>query len=518
MKYTGTKTELSQWLHVWVKKRSDIGINIQFRQYQEDAVWAFISGDYKKFVLAASQCAGKNLITIMILDFYYSQIGPTFRAVVSAHNLVQLREQFIAEMVHFDADCLKNPECIIVGLPNLLKKNLMKKIHLFIVDEGHHYYGVFDGMVQKAIENMNPERQLILTGTPSYFNDYNNKPDNTDKFGMHFISMETLWLHGDVIHPAKNILVEVASTTCKFELSDYIEDELKTNITYTEKEMKETLYGLMHGIMNRLGSTLKNKPIEYKAFEMSFPERVFWVKSVGKTMFACHSQKQARLVKNILVNHFGYNENSVMLSISDESDSNLSAFVTEPEIKFLIVVFRGILGFNAPNLENIIDLTGSRNVNRLWQLFGRIIRPSEIVMRKFYYKVVPNHLVTYFEDLMAGVLHLGKEDYLRMFDGKNFHNLSIIPNRRRQTNENNDEQIGSSTNQQIIPRQLDLELIFNLNKLWHKGETPLDSSAYITLQRAMEYLNMVQVDITKLTTEELHEYALKIRAEWKKKK
>ena len=43
----------------------------------------------------------------------------------------------------------------------------------------------------------------------------------------------------------------------------------------------------------------------------------------------------------------------------------------------IIVVGRGILGFNFEQLVNVVDMTGSQNIDRIFQLMARVVRTSK---------------------------------------------------------------------------------------------------------------------------------------------
>jgi hypothetical protein len=115
------------------------------------------------------------------------------------------------------------------------------------------------------------------------------------------------------------------------------------------------------------------------------------------------------------------------LSISDtDSDSTeIQRFKAEKDCLVLIVVGRGILGFSYTRLVNIVDMSTSQNIDRIYQLFSRIARKHPDNLTKLFFKIAPKDRTEYYRFVMTGVLALCSEEFFTKFNGKNFDDLKI---------------------------------------------------------------------------------------------
>lgn len=497
-----TKEYFSNWLHNWINERKVAGVQIDERQYQCDKLYEMVTlMDFRKFVLSAAPNSGKTLMSIIYIDWCIF-VNPNYKVLVLTNGLQLLRDQFLDEAKQYKAGFEYNPN-VIVQLPhsNAKIQKLVDEVDLVIVDEAHQFYWVVNGMVQTLIDNLKPKRQLFLTATPSEFIRFNNTVGNEHKkYHISYLTLHTLWEQGFV----QDVLVEVASSTYNFGINDFEKDgEVRSTRKFSEAEMKVTINNLLAKIIDRLRADIKADPEKYKLDIINHKE-IHLRNHIGKTMIVCRNIKEAIWVEESLIN-YGYTSNNIVRSTHGQSsDHDLKNF-KKPEVKFAIVVFKGILGFNYPDMCNIIDLSGSRNANRILQLYCRLVRKSEVV-DKFYYKVVPTELVDYFKDHMAAVLHLSHEEWLSKFDGNNFNELPIVPRKvseKIETETESNELEDSDTTKKITrPKSLSLNYIFKLNPLWHKGSEIIDSKAYITMNQVMMKINGYRPDYKNMTKDE----------------
>ena len=250
-------------------------------------------------------------------------------------------------------------------------------------------------MVQNIIKKAGISKELLLTGTPSEFvkNDFENI----------FISFEELMSVGMV----SNFRVEMVSSTYNFKKGDFVNGDVKApEGTFNPYETNATLDSVLEKIMLRLKKNLDwNQTID----------------SIGKTMIACRNQEQAKLVHK----YFTDKGVSSYLSISDSYfDEDTSAEVIQDfkdgvGANLLIVVRRGILGYNDTKLYNIVDMTCSRNINRVFQLVGRITRKDNAnpQAEKLFIKIAPFNADTQYKYFMTLVICLFKREYFIKFDG-----------------------------------------------------------------------------------------------------
>jgi hypothetical protein len=117
----------------------------------------------------------------------------------------------------------------------------------------------------------------------------------------------------------------------------------------------------------------------------------------------------------------------VLKSLSEDGgdSSEFETFAEDDSIKVLILVRKGRLGFDMPNLYNIVDFTLSTNVDNISQMLGRVLRTDENKTLKHYYKVSPENTVVYFQAIMMVVLRLTMQDAFTVYNG--LQNEVVIP-------------------------------------------------------------------------------------------
>lgn len=516
-----TREEIRSWFDSWIQRRRDSGIFIEVRAYQFEKLYMMIMQPAKaKFVLAAAPGAGKTLMSIMYIE-YRIFMDSNYRMLVLTHGLSDLRAQFIDSAKYYNADFIHGNN-VVIQLPHSVnvKRTDLGRIDELIVDEAHQYYFAEKGMIEALIKKYNPIRQILLTGSPHPFIFANQLEPGS--FTISYIDAYTLWKLGVL----QNVHVEVASTSYNFDFrKDFSNSgELLTSVHIPTEQIMHTMSDMMDKILARLLSRFKTNPEMYKRFlENTVAENFILTRkaknSIGKTMIACRNIAEAKAVNQFLI-QYGYDASQIVQSTSDinkvmsrEETSLIKRFKAEPDIKFLIVVYNGILGFDFTELCNIIDLTCSRNVTRIHQLFCRLVRKSNEKMDKFYYKVVPYDYVYFYEKLMEGTLHLSHEHYLSQFNGKNFLDLEIVRKTRRviiteDPEEGEQQETTGGGGTKHIPRAMSLESIFEMTKLRHTGDAAIDSKSYTTMRHVMDSMGIaVQMNFKNMSDAQLLEMA-----------
>jgi hypothetical protein len=210
-----------------------------------------------------------------------------------------------------------------------------------------------------------------------------------------------------------DVRVEIATSSYNFDIiKDYNEDkELKSEIEILENETTKTLDELLSKIILKLND---NSNIHTWSQTLA---------QLRKTMFACKSQLQATQIKK----YFDAIGIKSALSISDiDTDSiGIERFKKETDCLILIVVGRGILGFNYTRLVNIVDMSTSQNIDRIYQLFCRVVRKHPDGDKKLFFKIAPKDKSDYYKYIMTGVLALSSEEFFCKFNGKNFDDIEI---------------------------------------------------------------------------------------------
>lgn len=340
----------------WYKNHKNYTIRTYAdRILNEELPDAFTKSDVA--VLAACPNSGKTLMAIAWMEKYLLD-NPSHRILVLTHGQSLLRNQFYNdiesasvdfsyEKVEKSYDFINASSQVIVTLPNTINKKLSKcqtNFDVLIVDEAHHYYYAENGMVEKIRNHFNFSKQLLLTGTPA--------PFIADKKNIIPVPLAELIDKGYASDP----IVAISNASYNIDKADFNdENELKSSVVLdTESTFKA---------LDELLSQIENKILK-AGWQNS-------VVSIGKTMIFTKNISQAKDVEE----YFKNQNIKVLLSTSenDSSSDNIELF-KKSDINILIVVDRGILGFNLPELVNVIDLKCGKNISNLFQLFNRITR------------------------------------------------------------------------------------------------------------------------------------------------
>jgi superfamily II DNA or RNA helicase len=390
----------------WFIKRG-----LKVLNYQENVL-----GDIKQSmskqdvtILAACPSAGKTIMSIFSIENYLLE-HPNAKILTLCHGTTVLRTQFCevldevkpnftSNLVEKFSDYNSNSQ-VNVCLPQTLTGHTLSHIDLLVVDEAHQFY--FADMVQNIIKQIKPTKQLLLTGTPSIF--------IQKKYPIIPIPMMTIY--GENMISDIKIEIAVSSYYSYDVVKDFNEDkELKSEIDIKDNETKKTLDELLSKIVAKLSN---NKNIRTWSQTLT---------QLQKTMFACRNQKQAQQIKQYF-DAIGINS-ALSISDTDSTSSEIQRFKTEDNCLILIVVGRGILGFNYSKLTNLIDLTMSQNIDRIYQLFSRVVRKHPDGLQKLFFKIVPKDKSDYYKYIMSGVLALTSEEFFTKYNGKNFDDLKI---------------------------------------------------------------------------------------------
>ena len=386
-----------------------------------------------KTVLAASPSAGKTLMTICLIDEYLVE-NPNHKVLVLTHGTTVLRSQFHEKLEEYPpsftysiADTgkkyMNSTSQVIVCLPQTLKNlQTLQAVDLLVVDEAHQFY--FADMIKDIIKKTGVFRQLLLTGTPSKFIYENSNSKNKNPYKIIPVSMNTIFDAGMV----SDLYVEIASSSYSYTMDDYTTtDELNQSVTFKEKDTNNTLDSVLEKLTSHLNDArdnpLPNSSIAQKV--ISWTTISAWFSDIGKTMIACNRIEQANQVEK----YFDARGIGTALSTSeDDLDSGeIARFKTDPKCRILIVVGRGVLGFDFDELVNVVDMTGSRNIDRIYQLMARVARVNkkDVKQKKLFIKISPDALTDYFKHIMTATLMLTEEEFLLEYNGKNFDDMKI---------------------------------------------------------------------------------------------
>lgn len=323
--------------------------------FQKDLINKVITNlnSHKKCILAAACGAGKTNMAIKIIEIF-ARTFPYSKILVLTHGQNVLKTQFLERMekispfLDFNVltkQTLVDNKQIYVSIPQALVGIELLTFDLLIVDEAHHFY--LSKSVQSLIESIKPKYQLLLSGTPSVLLDLD--------IPVASVSSGELLNYGVISDPT------ISLVQSEYDLNFY------SGLNNKDYPLDEF-----------------NKSIDVKKTEKCI-EDVLAMTSDSKIMIATRTRKQASIVHKFLteknVSHV-YSDSYV-----DKNSSSIEFFSTNDDIRVLIVVKRGILGFDLPSLGCVVDMTCSLNPNSIFQLLSRVTRVSG--KPKTFYKIAP---------------------------------------------------------------------------------------------------------------------------------
>lgn len=460
------------------------------------------------FVLAAGTSAGKTLTSLIQLEIFYSipENAKKITLIISSSKTV-LRENFATALEEFNPsfsyyvvtnkkeleEAIKDGYQVIVVLPQTLNNNykLLPKVTNFILDEAHQWY--FKPTIQKIIKHCKPTRQLLLTGTPSRFN------AKADKFEFYYVPVMDLY-ENDLV---SNIKIEVVSSSYDFKQTDYLSTygNLKADKTNSPTKSKEAFKMVCDEMILKLRGRLGNK---YLANLRGANKISALFNDLKKTIIFCHSLKQANAFYKELSSMKGLNDMVLLSHSKNDRDSEyFEMFRTDSQYKVLVAVDRGKLGYNLPDLFNVVDFSMTQSLDMILQMMGRILRLSDKDNEKIYFKVATKNTAGYFVDLMTAALCLFKMEWYSKFNGKNMGGILIpkVKTNRPKPNAKSNTKNKKKQTQRIATLEelgipLDLNL-FNQSIMYSQGDK-FSTVAWTTLDTIRtEFFNINNSIYTK---------------------
>lgn len=328
-----------------------------------------LNNKYIASVLGSAPSSGKTTISHLILNDYFKKF-PSNKALVLTHGQNVLKNQYLNELhtpnvsIEFTYGKIGSQAQVEVGLPQTENTN---KYDLIIIDEAHAFYG--QKMVNEIIKKSEAKHLILMTGSVTEFNAHNQgliyKVPTYKKYAIHYISADELEKEG-VFSP---IMLDAKKVT--------------GDVTFQYQNIINHLIGRNRNVDKQMISVKTIK----EAKELSI--------HIAKTM-------------------------KVFLSTS-ENDSNNGQIQEFKDFKgncALIVVYKGILGFNDPNITCLIDLKASNDLDNSYQFFARGLRKHPQGIDKTYIRASLkdyNKSVTFLHKLVS--LMDGK--IYRTYNGKN---------------------------------------------------------------------------------------------------
>lgn len=417
----------------WFSKNNKIA-----RQYQINCVSNKIPAHFNKgnkiVVLAAAPSAGKTQMSICFVEKYLQQF-PSDKVLILTHGQTTLRSQYYQELVEIkdnlsftfhqiqtgkDIDNIKNNQ-VSVAIPQTLTGKKLPKFNLVVIDEAHHFYETKDdeGMIKNILKTVKPTHQLLLTGSPSRF----------IRKGYEIIPVSVKTLYDEKM--VSDLVIDNVVSKYSFTNKDYNANNELKDVKFKKGETNSTLDIVLDSLYQRIRSINKNNPKLYSLTGLkpvkTIDAGIAYVKSIftdiSKTMIACKSIEQANQVFAYFTSK-GINT-VISHSKSDKDSLEMQRFKTDINIKILIVVDRGILGLNVPELETVIDMTGSKNPDTIFQLMCRVLRQHPTSKQKLFIKVAPHDMSDYFKAVMNFTMYLCFDQFYTIYNGKNAGEIKL---------------------------------------------------------------------------------------------
>lgn len=391
----------------WYLKQWEYSHGIIFHKHQLiliKASWQLMQ-ETPELVLAAALGSGKTLMSIVLIDAYLEQ-NPGAKVLVLTHAQVLLRSQYFQECNKMNpnfsyqeleygidfADMYREID-VMIAIPqslHFLKSDKINniKFDLVVVDEAHQQH--LTKTAQAIMDKIKPSMKLLMTATPSPYvlRNYKIIPFALFDLPEHLISQINLTVVGSKYD------YDLQDFNNDFELTDAAQKKY-----LTEDSTNITLNSLVDNVLKLIGSE--------------------------KSIFACRSQRQGMYVTSFFKS-LGINV-TISVSDTDKTSAELERFKNDPDIQVLVVVGRAILGFDYSRLVNFIDMTGTQNIDKINQMYGRVARVHPDGIVKKFIKIVPDrdNMIEWYSRIMDASMFLASGQWLLKYNGKNFYQLDM---------------------------------------------------------------------------------------------
>jgi hypothetical protein len=434
--------------------------NISDRPYQRD----FLTNPIylkpnKPVVLGAGTSSGKTVIAILkLIMFYRSSLNKKKQCLVIPAFQEILRDNFMEQLREIEANYGKLPFTyveikgtnseeqirkainkginVIVCLPTTVKNHsslFKNKIEWLYFDEAQYFY--LRTMCQNLIKVIKPKYQMLMTGSVAKYNSRKND------FIIKYVPVAELSKLGYVSNPR----VELIQSSYNFKDADYLSiwGNLKSGKTDSNNENIKALLSVAKGMLLTIKRPFMNVTTNTKAVKKML--RVFG--EMDKTIMICNSIPQAECFYTVLNKEL---KGNVMISHSktDKEDWDNFEKFKKNNVKLLIVVNQGRIGFSMRELFNIVDFSMTKDFEMIQQIFGRLLRTSVLQpgKQKIYYKVSTVELAKWYEYTMRCVMCLMHIGWYSTYQGdkKNFKFPKRIINTLNNSLKNNTKKSSKS--------------------------------------------------------------------------
>lgn len=475
-------------------------MSIILRDYQEQPARDALL--MTKNILALCPGSGKTEIAIYLICKYIEE-NPNKRILILTHSTNILLDNFFNRIEGIDVNFtyskdVKDTSQVHLCLPNK-ENDITGNYGLVIIDEAHENY--LADQVQKILTKTSPDKELLLTATPSKF------INNIDEYNIQVVAANEI-----SSEYFSKLGIELVASNYDWGGHYNTDNEVRENFVYKRDDTYETLNNLITNIIKRLryldDAKRFNLPNLLSKCKNNFKDWFGIYNQLGKTMIVCKAIPQADQVFEILTSA----KVDVQLSHSknDPDSINMGKFKNN-EFNVLVVVGRGRIGYNDEKLFNMIDLSGTHNPDLIYQMFSRLVRGNP-KLQKFYIKATPKrhydmHL-THISTCVA--LMLTDRRYILEYSGIKNSNVGIpvikeVYEKSRYTNENKEER--RDKKQTFLPYFNSFDTIEMFKNIQHDLEKDTSIYKMTSITKAREVLGLTNT--IKYSYDEILENATK---------
>tara|TARA_B110000977_G_C11049595_1_gene481813 strand:- start:31 stop:2100 length:2070 start_codon:yes stop_codon:yes gene_type:complete len=458
----------------------------------------------KPWVMAIGTSGGKTFTTAGKFEFLFKNgyLKDTDRVLIFAADKTILRGNFVEQFELFFKDvpasfswrevtnskelkeAINDGVNVIIMLPQTVTNRALEllqtvKWEWYVQDEAHRWY--FKNHISKIINKIKPTYQLLLTGTPFKFN------LRKDKFIIDYTPVREMYEMGYL----SDVTSQVLHSSVALNAIDYV--SLLGNVKASKKLKKTETEDVLKEVLQQMVKKLKLPLKGYKSTHNISKNALSVFGKLQKTIIFTHGTKEANIVGKYL-NDLGVKSLVSHSKIKGEiANDTFEQFRKDNDVKILVAVNRGKEGFDFPSLYNVIDMTYSQNFEVVMQIFGRVLRKNKDIPMKYFFKVAPQNLSSYFVNWMNAMFMLFDMPCYSEFNGKNGFDIQI-PNSLVKPKTTSTKGGGKPTKGKIKPRNVEFfnSLSFMKENGWFKLDDKLATVASTSLREVCVEFGIIQ--------------------------
>jgi len=366
---------------------------------------------------------------------------------------------------------------VFITIPQSLNRSklelLSKQNFVWMVqDEAHKWYSARK-VQKKILKYIKLKYQSLLTGTPFIFN------DKANEYVIDYTTVREMYEAGFL----SDVETQVLYTDVELTQLDYesLLGDLNSGKVFTDDETFTVLNEVVSELIKKVKVPFKGLQTTHNV--TSNMASVF--NKLQKTILFARGIDEAECIHGILQK----NGVSSLITHSKRKESSTEVFgkfKENDDIKILVAVGQGREGFDFPNLYNVVDMTFTQSFSLAMQMFGRVLRKSDKINKKFYYKVAPKNMGGYFNDWMNGLFMMMDYEWYSVYNGKNALQLPLpkkLVNKMKKAAKTN-----GSVSKNIRPKNISYinSLSFMSKNKWFKLNGKVSTISATTLKEVVQ--------------------------------